>query len=287
VYFADTLAPTPSVASLGPVTWRLDPSADGGSTLSLAYPLIGFRVGGVSLPAVAILSGPRRGEDAAVGVWSAVEGDADLAAALTRHAVPRPDIWISSLLSMDDASEALEPRPADDVVGASWSRGALWAALLFGAALTWVLLASALDWLRARSALRARRSTVDAVEAARRAALDALDALPGLGLVEAGRVDEFYGRSSGAVRGYVEHLDGAWGPAYTSTELMSSLARRQHGEAEPALLSEMGTAEVVKFGRLRPDGTRARSHWSTLRGWVAGSGRPRGKADDDDDGGAR
>ena len=100
----------------------------------------------------------------------------------------------------------------------------------------------------------------------------ALDELLRLGFHTKGRVDEFYRRSSGAVRGYVEQLSPTWGPAHTSTELMHDLEEEAGGDAAPDLLREMEIAEFVKFGRLRPDAPSAETHWGTLRDWVAESG---------------
>ena len=85
-------------------------------------------------------------------------------------------------------------------------------------------------------------------------------------------MEEFYTRSSGVLRVYVESLDRAWGPHLTSTELMAELERRGNGGGVPDLLSAMQTAEVVKFGRLRTDQGAAEKHWRALRKWVLDSG---------------
>lgn len=111
----------------------------------------------------------------------------------------------------------------------------------------------------------------DAIAAARSAALAALDRLLERGLDDPNDAEVFYASSSAAVRRYVEHLDQAWGPAYTSTELMRGLATRTERDALRAVLDEMSLAEVVKFGRLRPQTDTALEHCRTLRAWVAAS----------------
>jgi hypothetical protein len=112
------------------------------------------------------------------------------------------------------------------------------------------------------------------VEAARLAALSELDRLIGLGLHEQGRVEELYDRTSATVRGYIEHLDPAWGPDFTVTELMERLGERADRTAATGLLGEMLAAEVVKFGRRRPGAEEAVEHWRALRAGVqAGESR--------------
>ncbi len=41
-----------------------------------------------------------------------------------------------------------------------------------------------------------------------------------------------------------------------------------NGPANTPLLEQMRTAEVVKFGRLRPGGSEAETHLRSLRFWV-------------------
>ena len=270
-YFPDTLPSGAAVESLESVEWRVESGADGVRELTLTYPLIGLRTGAVTLPDVTVLSGPARTGDGEVGAWSDVRTDPGLAGTLTAHTAPGPSLWIASVLESEGADEVITPRPPDDVIGPSWSRGIVLAGLACGAVLAWIVFASGRDRLLARRGARAPRPMVDRLEEARRAALAALDELRRLGLVEAGRVDELYGRSSGAVRSYIEQLDPAWGPAHTSTELMRDLERRANGDGSPELHREMRIAEVVKFGRLRPGAPEADRHLSILRAWVAGT----------------
>ena len=290
-YVPDSLESTDSFESLGPVRWSVERAAEGASAVSLTYPLIAFRVGVVAIPEFTILTGRTASVDGsgtatgteAVGSWHAIEIQPELAESLTSLPVPSRRVWVASVLLLEDISRGLVPRPADDVVGSSWHRWALLFGLAFAALLTGVLSLAGRDWFAARYPTQtdAAGLRLDPVEAARLAALAELDRLLALRLHEEGRVDEFYTRSSSAVRGYVEHLDAAWGAAHTSTELMGHLEERANGNTAPALLAEMHVAEVVKFGRLRPDSRAAETHWNALRGWVAG-GPDVGSGDVDD-----
>ena len=51
---------------------------------------------------------------------------------------------------------------------------------------------------------------------------------------------------------------------------MRALEKQANGRVVPDLAREMYVAEVVKFGRLRPDSGTAEKHWTTLRTWVSG-----------------
>jgi hypothetical protein len=99
-------------------------------------------------------------------------------------------------------------------------------------------------------------------------ALTEIDRLLAAGPYPAERAHELYEESSGIVRGYVERLDPEWGPELTSTELMDRLKGRSPEGA--VLAAEMGTAEAVKFGRLRPHAEPTAAHLTVLRAWLAG-----------------
>jgi hypothetical protein len=210
-----------------------------------------------------------------VGSWSDVYGAPGVDESWTRMLVPDQRVWVASVLLLEDIAAGLEPRPAADVVGSSWDWVTV-SALFF----VTTLLAGVATTLVRRS-LAGRRAAREAAasEAARsersrlQEALDELDLLFGLGLHSDGMMKEFYQRSSGVVRTYVESLNGAWGPSLTSTELMDELKQERNGGAAPDLLSAMKSAEVVKFGRLRPDREAAELHWGALREWVLDSER--------------
>ncbi len=290
-YFPDSLASTSGFESRGPVEWHAERRTDGGSIVSLTYAAFAFQFGVRATPEFEIMTGPAPSRDEnsgptavePVGSWRTIE-EPDVAAALVRFIVPSQHVMVTSVVLLQNISQGLAPRPADDVVGSSWKWTSLLWALAFGGVLTWVLAATGRDWLAARAAARGDVGTValDPIEAARLAALAELDRLLGLGLPEKGFVDEFYTRSSTTIRGYVERLDPSWGPAITSTELMQKLEKRANGRAVPDLSREMYLAETVKFGRLRPDPATAKKHWTTLRTWVSGSAEA-GSGDDPGD----
>ena len=112
---------------------------------------------------------------------------------------------------------------------------------------------------------------VDSAHARRQRALEELDRILALGLHTRGRTAEFYGRSSGVVRTFVEAFEAEWRPSLTSSELMNRLEARTNGSA-PDLYASMHVAETVKFGRMRPDAEEAEGHWRALKSWVHSSG---------------
>ena len=283
VYFPDSLTGNPGFETVRPVEWTVTED-DGGAVVSITYTLMAFRFGILTIPEFAVLTAPTSSigvvasDTGRVGDWAELEVRPEVAEALQGHIVPAQRLWVRSVLALEDLSEGLQPRPADDVVGASWNWIAVLGGLVFGGLLVMVASASARDVMSAARMKRAPSpaGALDPIAAARAAALSALDRLIGLGLhEEPNRTPEFYERSSGAVRTYVEHFDPAWGPAQTSTELMGGLkADDAPTGADPELFSEMHVAEVVKFGRLRPNADTAEEHWSTLREWVEESVGP-------------
>lgn len=273
-YVPDTIPSTEHVESLRPVEWSVDAAPGGVTRLAVVYSLIALRDGTAALPDLTIFTAPADEDEPPVGSWPSIDArDGSTDSTLTAHVVTLPEVHVESVLALLASEEGLVPRPPDDVVGPSWSMSALLATLLFGGALAVVLGATGRDWLRARAA-KPVVSRADPLEEAKRAALAALDELPELGLIEGGRVDEFYARTSAAVRAYVEHFDPAWSSALTSTELIGALEGRSNGTAAPDLRREMGVAEIVKFGRVRPDAREAEGHRQVLRAWIAeGAGR--------------
>jgi len=265
----------PSSANVGVPsgpTWTVEAAADGSAVVSLAYPLIGYRVGPVTIPAFAVYVGPAAAGDAGpVRVFA--QDDAPRAEGLSPYRVPVQEAWVLSLLRIEDVAQGLEPRPADDVIGGSWNAPALASALAFASILLGIAFVSGRDWLDAR----ARRTggpggpAGDPRAEARRAALAELDRLLSAGLAGPDEAEALYRSSSTVVRRYVEELESSWGPSYTSTELMTGLETLRRSQPLGALKDEMLQAERVKFGRLRPDVAEAMAHCRTLREWVASS----------------
>ena len=276
VYFPDTLPVVFGMESFRPVSWSAEPVADG-AALTLTYPLIAFEVGLAPVPGLDVFIGPGAGVSGAslpggsvVGSWSDVETGTVARTSLTRAAVPRQIAWVASVLLLEDIDGELEPRPPADVVGADWDRSSVVAILALSALLLAVVGSVAMRLLAAGRAEEEPLETAPRVDPARvrwQQALDELDRILALGLHTDGRTADFYAQSSGVLRSYVEGFDTEWGPSLTSSELMARLEATTNGSA-PELYVSMGTAEVVKFGLLRPDAVTAESHWQALRSWV-------------------
>jgi hypothetical protein len=250
----------------------VEPLPGGARAVTVHYPLIPYRVGLVTIPelAPAFVLSPADSGDVAVAFYDPSDGPPSAPFASTLL-VPRQEVWVESVLLADDITEGLVPRPPDDVVGPSWHAPALFSAVAFGTLLLGVLFVSSKDWLEARSRADSRVGKhVDPIAAARQRALDELDRLLVSDLPGSDTAG-FYERTSAAVRRYVEHFDVAWGPADTSTELMDRLEAQQDPGAVRGLTDDMHVAEVVKFGRLRPDVESAERHCRGLRAWVASS----------------
>jgi hypothetical protein len=250
---------------LGSVEWTR--SAE--NEITATYPLIAFQVGTVEVPEFEVFAASLA-EGVAAGVASSgdVVGDfgrfVDNVSALPSarlRSVPPMSIWVASVLIVEDVAVGFRPRPPADVWGAN--RNAIAMALGFGSLilLFWVASGATREWLN-RRAMAAR--ALDA----RRQALAELDELLASGLHHEGRVREFFRRSSDIVRRYVEHLEDRWGPAWTSTELMTDLRDAPVAPVTEDLEGEMASAETVKFGGDRPDVERADEHVRTVRQWI-------------------
>jgi hypothetical protein len=276
VYFPDTLAATVNLESAAPVRTRAEPTEDGGALLTLTYPVMAFGMGTLPIPGFDVLMAPR-GDQAGVevlpggsvvGLWT----DAPLRAGsvgLTR--IPRQAVWVAPVFMPADFIEGIDPMPANDVAGGAWNWPSVALALLFSSVLAVTLVSTTRTWLT-HSEGRGAPAEDPTLEALRQLALRQLDDLLADGIHVEGRLLDFYTRSSGIVRRYVEAMDRDWAPSLTSGELMGRLDERWGEEAAAGLPIELGAAEVVKFGRLRPDNTAAERNWRALRDWVDASG---------------
>jgi hypothetical protein len=248
--------------------------------LTLDYPVLAFGVGVVPVPGFDVFVQPAPGHAAGdsitggsvVGRWD----DAPTAgtAYLRALRVPRRGVWVNPVFTPEQIEAGVQPMPSADVVGSSWHRPSVLAALGFLGMLALLLARAA----RTRLA-RLRRVDRDSggerwtPESSRRFALDELDRLGEEGLAAGGRMHELYTRSSGVVRRYVSRVWPEHGVDLTSSELMSRLDETP-SPAQAPMVREMGTAVVVKFGRLRPGRDAADEHLRSLRGWVEQSGAP-------------
>ena len=277
VYFPDTVASTAVLESHAPVSWQAEATGDG-ATVMLTYPVIAWGAGLIPVPGFDVFvspSGPRASDAPGLPGGSFIGAWAD---APTRGAervqpmrVPRRGVWVPPVFGEEQMEVGAEPMPAADVVGSSWHWPSIALGLLFAAALAALGIRewrrSALD--RAAGDLVGGRWTP---AASRRDALEQLDALLAEGLAAAGRTHELYTRSSAIVRRFVGRMDPGLGADLTSSEVVGRLEGRTNGRRGNALFREMGTAEIVKFGRARPDAGEAETHIRSLREWIAACG---------------
>ncbi len=270
----------PGFEPFGPVEWTARTLGDGSTELAVTYPLIAFQVGTVTVPEFEVFAANAT-EGASTGIAPAgaavgdfeefVENVAMLPSARLRP-VPPQEVWVASVLILEDQEYGIAPRPAADVAGRNRNWPATALTVLFGMGLFAVSAVTLRDWSASRAA--GRRSPP---LSPRDAALAALDRLVARGVAEDPRA--FFASSSEIARRYVETFDGRWGPAWTSTELMRGLQAREGVGASPGvpgtlpahsapLAREMEFAEAVKFGGKRPDAVTAERHVRALRSWI-------------------
>ena len=274
---------TGAVEPFAPVEWTVEDTTGGVVRLSVTYPLIVFRTGPLTLPEVDLFTAPGAEAVSAglaapgdrVGSWADFREAPSAVPSARLVTVPGQSVQAASVLVLDDITTQIVPRPPADVSGGSrdWISTTLLA--VFGLLLVGVVTVSARDWMASRTEGPPPRPP-----SARDRALAALDELLEEGLHRDGRVQAFYAGWSDVVRRYVEDFVDEWGPAWTSTELISDLQGRRRGVAieraltPDAVAVEMRLAEEVKFGGLRPDAETAEEHLLGVRRWIAGSRLP-------------
>jgi hypothetical protein len=280
VHFPDTLARTDFLESHRPVAWAAEPDLSGGAVVTLEYAVLAWGVGTVPVPGFDVFVQPIDGGaveapplpgGSLVGPWSEAPSAGDPAVRPLR--VPRRGVWVNPVFTPEQIEAGAQPMPSADVVGPSWHLPSVLAGLAFLAALTILLARGAPGWLgRLRASGAARDGYRWTPESSRRHALDELDRLGQEGLAASGKMLELYTRSSGVVRQYVSRIKPEHGVDLTSSELMSRLDEGADAGVRVPIVREMGTAEVVKFGRLRPGRDVADEHVRSLRAWVEGTG---------------
>jgi hypothetical protein len=282
VYFPDTVGTTEVLESHTPVRWNAELEPAGGAMLTLTYPVMAYGSGMVPVPGFDIFVSPSANANAgeplpggsAVGEWD--DAPTRGAAYVRPLRVPRRGVWVPPVFTPEQVEAGLEPMPSADVVGSSWHWPSVVVGFFFIGMLAVVVVRIARASIGAR-ALRGPDAARWTPETSRRHALDELDRLLEERLHARGRTHELYTRSSGVVRDYAERLNPEHGADLTSSELMARLgAPVGNGHASAPLRDQMRTAEVVKFGRLRPEGTEAETHLRSLRAWVEQSGASEG-----------
>ena len=275
VFLPDSLD-TSDFESFGQVQWTADSLAGNRVRLAVIYPLIAFQVGLITVPEFPIFAARKREATNAqlaeegdhVGRWSSFRNAPSETPSARMLLIPEQSLWVTSILDLEDASNGVQPQPVADVVGGARHWPATILLLFFGTVFTWVLFTSGNKlW----EAYRTRPAPpVDP----RLAALEAFDALLEEGLHRDGDVRGFYNRASSITRRFIEVFDQRWGPAHTSTELMSdletaaALPRFAKIAAVENLIEVMEHAEEVKFGGERTPADEAERDVSDVRSWV-------------------
>ncbi len=273
VYFPDTLPATVNVESAARVRVETVPDG-GGATLTLTYPMMAFGAGELPVPGFDLLMRVRGDEGgvlelpggSATGVWD--EAPRQAGSRLTR--IPRQGVWVVPVLTPTVLAEGVEPMPPNDVAGANWSWPSLTLLILCGSLLVVTLVSTTKGFID-QAAGRSHPTRPPTPAERRRRALDELEALLDEGLHREGRLLDFYTRASGIVRRYVEGIEGSWPSSLTSTELTARVRSRLGDAKAGSLPTELASAEVVKFGRLRPDADTAERHGRALRDWISES----------------
>ena len=267
--FPDSLQASGGFATFDAVEWSADRGTDGSATLAITYRLLAVQVGIVSVPPFDIYTrAGRPTPDALTGEWEDFLARPGLASSATPLRVPESRLWVASVLMLDDITNGLQPRPADDVWGGDRHWPATLLMVVFGSLLVGVGGTTAREWAQRSAAVESEPSPP---RSPREIALEGLDDLLAAGLHANGRIDDFYLRTSDITRRFVETLDDSWDATLTSRELMAELGQHSSGEADGGLATEMDSAETVKFGRVRPETLEAEAHWRALRAWIEGS----------------
>jgi hypothetical protein len=272
VFFPDTVARTDFLESNRPARWEAEADASGGAVLTLDYPVMAFGIAVVPVPGFDIFVRPAAGDSGTplpggslIGSWDDAPTSGGAAARALR--VPRRGVWVRPVFTQEQVDAGVEPMPSADVFGSSWHWPSALAVLGFGALLVWALARLALGWRGSRREVGAADGEWTA-DTSRRYALAELARLRDEDLVATGRVHELYTRSSGIVRAHASRVVTAYGTDLTSTELVGRLDDEPAESASTHLGPELGTAEVVKFGRMRPAAEAAERHLASLRSWL-------------------
>lgn len=279
-FFPDSLA-GPGIEPFEGVSWSVQASGAGGFLLTVTYPLLAYQTGPVRVPDFDVFVGPRpeavaaglADDDDLVGSWEAFRAAPARVPSVRLLPVPPQQVMVATVLGLDDITTQITPRPAADLSGGNRDWVSTFLVAIFGILLTGIAVSSTRDWIRYRS-----RVPPEPPPTPLERALTALDLLAASGMHADGRLREFYAGWSDVVRRYVEELDSAWSPAWTSTELMADLQGPRRAVATGRAVGPeeiagiMRKAEEVKFGGRRPDPDAALEDLGRARGWLDASG---------------
>lgn len=284
LFVPDTLARTSTVETREPARWETVGNRGDTALVVVRYILAVYRPGPTPLPGVPLVMregappDPQRADGLDEGGF--VAGWADLPRVpdftYVRTVLEPEAVYVSPTLRPFDLMEGAAPRESADVAGRSWNP---FHTALAGAALLGLVGLGARAIRAARRGTRGEQRTPPRpMGPAWQRAVRELDRIRALGLHEEGQVDEFYARSTGAVRRYVESLESGWGPWFTTSELVSRAGQTSGQRGMEGLADTLLDAEAVKFGGRRPGAPAALEDWQLLRAWVEASGRANGSA---------
>jgi hypothetical protein len=219
-------------------------SANGQRRAIILYPLTAWRPGTHQLPQLRV----RMVTDGAASELN----------------VTLPSFAVTSVLPAD--TTGIQPRGAKDVIGAN----RLWWPILLALLLALIIGTALYIWWRRRRP-KAEEVIVPAVPP-RVAALEQLAALAGAGLIERGDLRPYYSRLTEILRHYAHSVDGSWSVDLTTSELAQRMRAGGHTAEAVSLVRILGTGDMVKFARLKPDGHTARADLDAARAWIESTG---------------
>lgn len=278
-FFPDSLA-APGVEPFEGVAWTSEAGADGGILLTVTYPLLAYQTGPVLLPDFDVFIAPRgeaveadyASEEDVVGSWDVFRAAPGRVPTVQLLPVPPRQVMVATVLGLDDITTQITPRPPADLSGGDRDWIATLLVGLFGVLLSGVAVTSTRDWMRYRAMVPPPPPPTPKEQA-----LSTLAEVEASGMHADGRLRDFYAEWSEAVRRYVESFQAAWGPAWTSTELMTDLQGHRRSVAVAASMGPeeiagiMRAAEEVKFGGRRPEPEVALGHLRQARAWIEGT----------------
>jgi hypothetical protein len=225
--------------TLGPFAVRttqtpLDLPAEGLRLWMHSYTLETFDSGELEIPALTVTFTDQRDDDP-------IEGE------LTTEPIV---VNVESLMASNDLTAAIDVK---DAVPVPLARSGKWWTTAVIVALVAVLALVVLVIILVRL-LRNRGLAVKPEPPAHVWALAALDQLEAQGLVEAGRIHEFYVGLTNIVREYIERRFAVHAPERTTDEFLREAQRHPvlGGDHRDALRSFLRSADLVKFAKYRP-----------------------------------
>lgn len=237
VSFPDSLVVTQDVENAGQRIVRADTTGEG-VQYTAAYSIAAWRPGSYALPPVTYnVNG--------VAYSSAFDS-----------------VRIVSVLPQD--TTGIKMKPLKSVLGGT----RVWWPWILALVLLLLIGALAYWWWRRRNRVEKVVPLIPS-RPAREVALERLDAAKAGGLVESGKLKEFYSEVADALRAYVADVDPSLSTDLTTSEVAARIRARGTDANAVELLTLLGAADLVKFARRQPRAAEAYDEWARVRKWVA------------------